>query len=126
MSKLKGLGVAIAICCSASCIRSASAQKLDATVLYRQNSDSDYSALIPGYSNPASPDCAADLANAVAEAYRDNAVRKKSVEIIDRAIPAVQPCKPNKPLNIALGFVAGIVFGMLFATLAWALTSRRS
>jgi hypothetical protein len=35
MSKLKGLGVAIAICCSASCIRSASAQKLDATVLYR-------------------------------------------------------------------------------------------
>ena len=69
---------------------------------------------------------AADLANAVAEAYRDNAVRKKSVEIIDRAIPAVQPCKPNKPLNIALGFVAGIVFGMLFATLAWALTSRRS
>ncbi|MGA2730577.1 MAG: hypothetical protein ABSE96_22415 [Terracidiphilus sp.] len=64
MSKLKGLCIAIAVCCSASCVRSASAQKLDATVLYRQNSDSDYSALIPGYSNPDSPDCAADLANA--------------------------------------------------------------
>ncbi len=64
MGKLKGLGIAIAICCSASCFRSAFAQKLDATVLYRQNSDSDYSALIPGYSNPDSPDCAADLANA--------------------------------------------------------------
>jgi hypothetical protein len=39
-----------------------SAQKLDATVLYRQNSDSDYSALVPGYSG--TTDCAADLGNA--------------------------------------------------------------
>jgi hypothetical protein len=67
MSKSRGTGIAIAICCLACCIGSVSAQKLDATVLYRQNSDSDYSALIPGYSNPASPDCAADLANAACD-----------------------------------------------------------
>lgn len=64
MSKPKGTGIAIAIYCLACCVGSVSAQKLDATVLYRQNSDSGYSALIPGYSNPASPDCAADVGNA--------------------------------------------------------------
>ncbi|MGO9437536.1 MAG: hypothetical protein ACLPH3_13585 [Terracidiphilus sp.] len=68
MGYLKCLGIAAAICSFASCVGSASAQKLDATVLYRQNSDSDYSALIPGYSDPASPDCAADLANAACSA----------------------------------------------------------
>lgn len=69
---------------------------------------------------------AADLANAVAEVYRDYNVGKKSVEIMDRATPAVQPCKPNRPLNIALGFVAGIVFGGLTAALVWGWTTRRS
>ncbi|MFZ0746588.1 MAG: hypothetical protein WAM85_19430 [Terracidiphilus sp.] len=64
MSKPNWVAIAIAFCCLAPCIRPVSAQKLKATVLYRQNSDSDYSALIPGYSNPASPDCAADLGNA--------------------------------------------------------------
>lgn len=64
MSKSKGTGIAIAIFCLTCCASSVSAQKLDATVLYRQNSDSGYSALIPGYSNPASPDCAADVGNA--------------------------------------------------------------
>ncbi|HTA79152.1 MAG TPA: hypothetical protein VK720_06370 [Terracidiphilus sp.] len=71
MAKLKSLGHAIAICSIASAVLSASAQKLDATVLYRQNSDSDYRALIPGYSDPASPDCAADMANA--DCYRPTA-----------------------------------------------------
>jgi hypothetical protein len=64
MSKFKDTGIAIAVYCLASCVCSVSAQKLDATVLYRQNSDSAYSALVPGYSNPSSPDCAADLGNA--------------------------------------------------------------
>jgi len=63
MSKSKGFGIAIAIYCLAWCVGTVSAQKFDATVLYRQNSDSGYSALIPGYSNPASPDCAADVGN---------------------------------------------------------------
>jgi hypothetical protein len=64
MGKLKCLGIAVAISCLVSSASVATAQKLDATVLYRQNSDSAYSALIPGYSDPASPDCAADLGNA--------------------------------------------------------------
>ncbi len=64
MSKPHWLAIVVAICYLTSCVGSASAQKLEATVLYRQNSDTDYSALIPGYSNPGSPDCAADLGNA--------------------------------------------------------------
>jgi hypothetical protein len=52
---------ALAILSLASCVPTASAQKLDATVLYRQNSDSDYNAVVPGYS--ATTDCAADIAN---------------------------------------------------------------
>jgi hypothetical protein len=64
MSKLKWLGIAAAICYFAGCANSVEAQKLDATVLYRQSSDSGYSALIPGYSAPDAPDCAADVANA--------------------------------------------------------------
>jgi len=64
MGKLKWLGIATAICRLLVCADSVEAQKLDATVLYRQSSDSAYSALIPGYSAPDAPDCAADAANA--------------------------------------------------------------
>jgi hypothetical protein len=64
MSKPRWVAIAIAACCLATCIRPVSAQKLEATVLYRQNSDSDYRPLVPGYSNPASPDCAAEMGNA--------------------------------------------------------------
>jgi len=62
MSKPNWLGLGLAIVSLASCVPIASAQKLEATVLYRQNSDSDYSAVVPGYSS--STDCAADLGNA--------------------------------------------------------------
>ena len=71
MGKLKLIGLTMFFCGIASGALSVSAQKLEATVLYRQNSDSDYRALIPGYSNPASPDCAADMANA--DCYRHTA-----------------------------------------------------
>lgn len=64
MSKPKWLVIGLAVLYLASCVHSVSAQKLEVSILYRQNSDTDYSALIPGYSNPASPDCAADLGNA--------------------------------------------------------------
>jgi hypothetical protein len=64
MGKLKLFAQAIAIWFFASSVLPVSAQKLEATVLYRQNSDSVYLALVPGYSDPASPDCAADLGNA--------------------------------------------------------------
>jgi len=42
------------------------AQKLETTVLYRQNSDTNYSPVIPGYTTSttdAGVDCAADVAN---------------------------------------------------------------
>ncbi len=64
MSNSKWVAISIAIGCFISCIRPVSAQQWEATVLYRQNSDSYYRALIPGYSNPDSPDCAAELGNA--------------------------------------------------------------
>lgn len=64
MSKTRWVAIAIAIYCVAPCIRPVSAQKLEATVLYRQNSDSDYRPLVPGYSDPTTPDCAAELGNA--------------------------------------------------------------
>jgi hypothetical protein len=61
MSKTMWVAAALAILSLASCVPPASAQKLDATVLYRQNSDTDYSAVVPGYS--ATTDCAADITN---------------------------------------------------------------
>ena len=68
---------------------------------------------------------AARVANAVADAYRDyrvetaaqtgDAARMKAAEtaviVTDKAEPGMQPVKPNKPVNIALGMVCGIVFG---------------
>ena len=34
------------------------------------------------------------------------------VEIVDRAVPALRPARPNKPLNIALGVIIGLVVGV--------------
>jgi polysaccharide biosynthesis transport protein len=34
------------------------------------------------------------------------------VEIVDRAVPGVRPVRPNKPLNIILGVVIGLVVGV--------------
>lgn len=56
--------IAAALVCFVCCTQSIKAQKLDATVLYRQSSDSAYSVLVPGYSAAGAPDCAADVANA--------------------------------------------------------------
>jgi hypothetical protein len=64
MRKPYWVASAIAIVCLAFGVNSASAQKLEVSVLYRQNSGTDYKALVPGFTNPSSPDCAADLANA--------------------------------------------------------------
>ncbi len=61
MRKPQVLGIGMAVLSLAFCAPMVSAEKLDATVLYRQNSDSDYNALVPGYSG--TTDCAADLGN---------------------------------------------------------------
>ncbi|MEY4916747.1 MAG: G-rich domain on putative tyrosine kinase [Verrucomicrobiota bacterium] len=77
---------------------------------------------------------AAQVANAVAAAYQEycleqqktNAAKSTSptVEIIDSAEPAAKPCKPNKPLNLVLGAVAGVVLGSMAAA-GWLLLFRR-
>jgi hypothetical protein len=51
MSKPTWLVSGLVIVCLASCVQSVSAQKLEATVLYRQDSDINYRAVIPGYSS---------------------------------------------------------------------------
>jgi capsular polysaccharide biosynthesis protein len=58
---------------------------------------------------------AADIANAIAEAYNDYAVAKSDVmqvQILEHACPALRPTRPNKPLNISLGVVVGVVAGL--------------
>lgn len=40
------------------------------------------------------------------------AVRAKSVSVVEPAIPPESPSKPSKVLNVALGFMAGLVVGL--------------
>jgi len=69
---------------------------------------------------------AAAVANAVAEAYQDYSAGKNyRVEIIDRAESGRFPVKPNKPLNIALGAVAGIFLGALASAIVGFFASRK-
>jgi succinoglycan biosynthesis transport protein ExoP len=46
------------------------------------------------------------------------------VEIVDRAVPALHPSRPNKPLNIALGTLAGALLSLLAGGLTLAFPSR--
>jgi len=58
---------------------------------------------------------AANIANAIAQAYTDYAARKSNtmqVQMVDSAQPAIRPARPNKPLNISLGVVIGVVLGL--------------
>lgn len=70
------------------------------------------------------PEEAANIANAMAEAYRDYRMGKgfvaglqkpktAFVEILDTAVPNLVPVRPNKPLNILLGIIMGTVLGLL-------------
>ena len=66
MSKTHWMGLVVAVVCWLSCAGSLSAQNLEATVLFRQNSDANYSAVVPGYSKSTPDgyvDCAADESN---------------------------------------------------------------
>jgi len=38
--------------------------------------------------------------------------KNSMVEIVDRATPGLRPVRPNKPLNIALGIIIGLVVGV--------------
>jgi hypothetical protein len=66
MSRSTCLTTGLALLSLAVCVPSVSAQKVEATVLYRQASDNSYTAVIPGPDGSAPEgvvDCAADIAN---------------------------------------------------------------
>ena len=76
------------------------------------------------------PQEAAQIANAIAEAYQQYSVEKNypagTVQIVDQAKPGKFPVRPNKLLNIALGAIAGMVLGALAAALVGLFASRKS
>ena len=55
---------------------------------------------------------AAELANAIAQSYREFRSRIIPTDIVDRAVPGLRPVRPNKPLNIALGIIGGMVLAL--------------
>jgi len=58
------------------------------------------------------PDEAARIANEIAQAYAShNSLGPLRVEIVDRALPALSPSRPNKPLNLAVGALLGLLLG---------------
>ena len=61
-----------------------------------------------------SPRQAQEIAQALAEEYQTHRTdaQKKRVEIIDYADLPVQAVRPNIPLNITLGVVAGLILGV--------------
>ncbi len=68
MRKSKWLAIGLILLPVMAAASAACAQKLDATVLYRQNSDNNYAAVVPradGSTPEGTVDCAADLANEV-------------------------------------------------------------
>jgi uncharacterized protein involved in exopolysaccharide biosynthesis len=63
---------------------------------------------------------AARIANAIAEVYTNHvfsavnaATAAAKTEIVERAVPGREPVRPNKPLNLFIGAVAGIILGSI-------------
>jgi capsular polysaccharide biosynthesis protein len=67
------------------------------------------------------PQEAAAIANKTAQVYQDHRNEQSvsgkpgsssvHVEITDRAVPGLRPVRPNKPLNLAIGALAGLLLG---------------
>jgi capsular polysaccharide biosynthesis protein len=55
---------------------------------------------------------AAQLANTIADSYRDYRSHIVKVEIVDTAVPGLRPVRPNKPMNITLGILGGILLAL--------------
>jgi uncharacterized protein involved in exopolysaccharide biosynthesis len=70
------------------------------------------------------PDEAARIANEIAQTYR-NRNHAFRVEIIDRAVPGLHPVRPNKPLNLAIGALLGLVLGAAAGAALVALRARK-
>lgn len=84
-----------------------------------------------------SPQESATLANSVVQAYQiwrtdylsrhipnAGSALQSSVEVLEKAIPAVKPIRPNIPLNVAVSMVMGAMFGILLALLVYLLQWR--
>jgi uncharacterized protein involved in exopolysaccharide biosynthesis len=52
---------------------------------------------------------AADIANAIARTYCE----QTHAELVDLADPPVRPMRPNPFVNLTVGVIAGIMFGLL-------------
>jgi capsular polysaccharide biosynthesis protein len=77
-------------------------------------------------------DEAAVIANELARVYQNHFEHSESatasfpqvkVEIVDLASPGLRPVRPNKPLNLAIGALAGLLLGTV-AELAWLVVNR--
>lgn len=55
---------------------------------------------------------AAQLANAIARSYQEYRLHIVPAEIVDRAVPGLRPVRPNKPMNITLGILGGILLAL--------------
>jgi len=67
------------------------------------------------------PEEAASLANGVTRAYVEyvkSASDGTQVEVVDTGFPGLRPVRPNKPLNIGLGIVVGVLLGSACGALA--------
>lgn len=67
-----------------------------------------------------SPYEAAELANATAASFEDkigDILEVESVTILSQAMPVLSTVSPNIPLNMAIGFITGLMLGFGFAFL---------
>ncbi len=103
MKKPKWLYIGIAITCLSSCFYTASAQKLDVSVLFRQDSDVNYFAVIPGYTSQAaaetSPGCMLD--------------------------PNPADCNPSTPANGLISAQGDVTYNVVGTTLSLLLPDGR-
>jgi len=67
---------------------------------------------------------AADIANAIATAYRDLNTSTTRVNIVEEAVAAPYPARPNLPLNLLLGALSALTLGLMTAGLVILLTWR--
>jgi len=59
---------------------------------------------------------AAQLANAIARSYQEYRSHIVPAEIVDMAVPGLRPVRPNKPMNITLGILGGMLLALAAGT----------
>ena len=73
------------------------------------------------------PEEAARIANEIAQTYKNHITHSSfRVEIIDQAAPAVRPIRPNKPLNLAIAVLLGLVLGTAAGAAGVSLRARKT